>query len=399
MRGGLYIHLPFCVTKCPYCDFFSITDRSRRRELAGAIGAEAAREAGKFGAFDTLYLGGGTPSCLELELIEGLVEGLPEVGAGERTVELNPEDVTGELLRGLLDLGFNRISLGVQSFHDDELAFLGRRHRAAKARWAVEAARRAGFAELSLDLMYGLSRGGSAGRWRRSLETALSFDPEHLSCYGLTLAEGTPFHRREARGELTLPDDETAADLFLMTSGLLRGRGYEHYEVSNFALRRADADNFDFDLDSTPRAETQRPGSADEPPSGGWKPHRSRHNGKYWRHVPYLGLGPSAHSFDGRRRWWNVASVDEYIERAGRGERAAAGEEVLTEEQLRLEALYLGFRTSDGVPLDLVRDTGGWEGVVERLVAEGLVRVEGERLIPTVRGFLVADGLPLRFDL
>lgn len=371
MSAGLYIHLPFCVTKCPYCDFFSVTERASRHRLVEAVLHESDLRAGGLGPFDTLYLGGGTPSCLELELLRGLIEGLSkrlyiEPTGKEWTVELNPEDVTDELLRGLREMGFGRVSLGVQSFHDDELSFLGRRHRAAKARWAIEATRRAGFEELSLDLMYGLSSRQSAARWCGSLDQALAFEPEHLSCYLLTLAEGTPLAEQSCRGQLELPGDEASADLFLLTSERLGEAGYEHYEVSNFAHGRG---------------------------------HRSRHNQRYWRHVPYLGLGPSAHSFDGARRWWNIASVEGYLDGLASGSLPTEGEEVLTEADLRLEALFLGLRTSDGVDLELVRTIPGWEAVLEALAEEGLARIVEGRVAPTVRGLLMSDGLPLRFDL
>jgi oxygen-independent coproporphyrinogen-3 oxidase len=374
VRAGLYVHIPFCVTKCPYCAFHSTTDRLRRRDVIAAITKEAALRSGRLGPFDTLYLGGGTPSCLELELIAELVEGLaarvplapPWSGGVEWTVELNPDDATPELLAGLRGLGFGRVSLGVQSFRDEELAFLGRRHDARTAEHAIEMARAAGFPELSLDLMYGLGPEQTDGEWRESLDRALVFEPEHLSCYQLTITDGTPFHERASRGELRRLDEERAAELFRLTSGHLSARGYEHYEVSSFARGPV---------------------------------HRARHNQRYWRHVPYLGLGPGAHGFDGARRWWNVTDLGEYVERVGRGETPEAGSEVLTPEQLRLEALFLGFRTSDGVPVDVLRGIARWEDTARELESEGLTRFVADRLIPTLDGLLVADALPLRFDV
>ncbi len=379
---GLYVHLPFCVSKCPYCDFYSITDRSRRRELVEAVCSEGSstfitpkprrRRTSTFGerGFDTLYVGGGTPSCLELELLEELVTSLESTVSfaedREWTIELNPEDVTSELLRGLRELGFGRISLGIQSFDDGELQFLGRRHSSRKAIEAIGTARVVGFENLSLDLMYGLSVEQTMECWTASLERALEFEPEHLSCYMLTLAPNTPLYDlASSREKLTLPSEGTLADLFRFTSDFLSERGFEHYEVSNFS-RGSDL--------------------------------RSRHNQKYWRHVPYLGLGPAAHSFDGGRRWWNIGSVDDYVDRVGRRQPPKEEHEDLTKEQLRLEALYLGLRTSDGVSLEVVREIDGWERVVADLEAEGLIlQVAGERLVPTLDGLLMSDGLSLRF--
>jgi oxygen-independent coproporphyrinogen-3 oxidase len=374
VRAGLYVHIPFCVTKCPYCAFHSITDRSRRREVSAAITKEAALRSERLGPFDTLYIGGGTPSCLEIELLAELVDGLaarlplapPWSDGVEWTVELNPDDVTPELLAGLRGLGFGRVSLGVQSLRDEELAFLGRRHDARTAERAIETAREAGFPELSLDLMYGLGPEQIDREWRESLDRALAFEPEHLSCYQLTISDDTPFHERASRGELRRLDEERAAALFRLTSGHLSARGYEHYEVSSFARGPE---------------------------------HRARHNRKYWRHVPYLGLGPGAHGFDGARRWWNVTDIGEYVERVGRGETPEAGSEVLTPDQLRLEALFLGLRTSDGVPLDVLRGIARWEDTARELESEGLARLTGDHLVPTLDGLLLADALPLRFDV
>lgn len=363
---GLYVHLPFCVTKCPYCDFYSITDRSRQLELVEAVLSEASSsKKWREGPFETLYLGGGTPSCLELGAIEALVAGLESTffftEDRQWTIELNPEDVTGELLRELRRLGFDRVSLGIQSFRDDELQLLGRRHSSRKAIESIQAARAAGFDNISLDLMYGLSVEQTSDRWRESLDRALDFEPEHLSCYMLTLSN----QRGSEHTRFELPSEETAADLFRFTSRYLSERGYEHYEVSNFARE---------------------------------KRLRSRHNQKYWRHVPYLGLGPAAHSFDGESRWWNVSSLTDYLARSHRDEPPVAESERLTAEQLQLESLYLGLRTKDGVSMEVVRALEGWERVVAELVSEGLIQeASEERLAPTLQGLLMSDGLPLRF--
>jgi putative oxygen-independent coproporphyrinogen III oxidase len=278
-KPGLYIHVPFCRGKCPYCDFYSVPALSLMEEWLSAVEQEAALYKKQFALFDSLYFGGGTPSVLPVEAFHrllGILRGSFEFAADtEVTVELNPEDATAALLGALRSSGVNRLSFGVQSFDDGELAFLKRRHTARDARAALEEARSAGLENISIDLMY-LIPGQSEESWMRSLEEALSFEPAHLSCYQLTCEARTPFGRMKADGRIAMPDEETERRFFLLTSHFLRDHGFIHYEISNFAC----------DEESI-----------------------SRHNRKYWRHIPYLGLGPAAHSFDGKMRWWNARSV------------------------------------------------------------------------------------------
>jgi putative oxygen-independent coproporphyrinogen III oxidase len=370
---GLYIHIPFCRTKCPYCDFYSVTDSSAVPAYLTALDREAGLYREAFHPFDTLYLGGGTPSLLTCEQLTQLMKSLqrhfdfaPET---EFTLEANPDDVTPEKLRLWRDLGVNRLSLGVQSLDEAELKFLGRRHTAAQARRALEMARRAGFANLSVDLIYGLP-GQRPETWRRTLEQVLEFDPEHLSCYQLTVEAGetpaprTPLARRLARGELILPAEEAQRTFFLCTRGFLAGRGYIQYEVSNFAREEG---------------------------------YCCRHNLKYWRHVPYLGLGPGAHSFDGIQRGWNFSSVAQYCSVVNDGRAPVAGTEALTPAERRLEALYLGFRTQDGVSLRLLGREPRGRAALAELKRAGLVRIKDGRAVATPEGLVVADRLPLLF--
>jgi oxygen-independent coproporphyrinogen-3 oxidase len=367
--AGLYVHVPFCRTKCPYCDFYSETNTGPTERWVRALGREATHYRGRFGIFDSLYIGGGTPSLLGerdlAQLFAALREAFSIAPEAEVTLEANPDDLDAEVLSRLRAQGVNRLSVGAQSFDEGELRFLGRRHTARQTREALSLARKAGFTNLSVDLIYGFS-GQSRARFAASLEEALSFEPEHLSCYLLSREPRTPFGERHARGEIQRLSEEEERAFYLSTSEQLRARGYEHYEVSNFARTPA------------------------------W---RSRHNQKYWRHVPYLGLGPAAHSYLGRERWWNARSVGRYFEALGAGGLPVEGRETLTDEQIRLEALYLGLRCADGVPLELVWAIPGWEAAVAALEAEGLARVAGKRLSPTLEGFLVADRLPLRFEV
>jgi oxygen-independent coproporphyrinogen-3 oxidase len=395
--SGLYIHVPFCQSKCPYCDFYSVTSpelisaflEALEREVHfycakmpsnGGAGVSPVQAQAKacgyqdpaFLAFDSLYLGGGTPSLLTnpqiIELVENLRRHFEFAPDTEFTLEANPDDVTAEKLRLWREVGINRLSLGVQSFDEAELVFLQRRHTARQTMAAIEQIRAAGFINLGLDLMYGLP-GQSQKTWLKTLEAALSFTPEHLSCYQLTIAgetpaPPTPFARQMARGEFNLPDEEAQREFFLLTRQFLEGHGYMQYEVSNFA-----------------RVEE----------------YLSRHNRKYWSHTPYLGLGPAAHSFRDGRRWWNLSSVAQYCAALNAGEAPVAGSEALTPEQLRLEALYLGFRTREGVALEVIQTHPRWQVVLAELEQAGLVRLTNGRVTATAQGLVVADRLPLRF--
>jgi putative oxygen-independent coproporphyrinogen III oxidase len=377
---GLYIHIPFCKTKCPYCDFYSVTDETLIAAYLTALDTEARLYREQFLAFDSLFLGGGTPSWLGDAALAGLMKNLRRhftfAADTEITIEANPDDLTAEKLRLFRDLGINRLSLGVQSFDEDELRFLGRRHTARQTKAAIELILAAGFTNLGLDLMYGLP-GQTIAAWLKTLETALSFNPEHLSCYQLTIEAGgtpalrTPMARRVARGEISLPDEETQREFFLLTANFLTARGYLHYEVANFARQG--------------------------PQAGSLCSHSCRHNLKYWTRTPYLGLGPAAHSFDGRRRWWNVASVGDYCSSLNAGIAPVAEAETLTPEHIRLETLALGFRTREGVSLATIREHPNGDAKVAALTQAGLVRVDRGRVIATLDGLVVADRLPLEF--
>jgi len=365
---GIYVHVPFCRTKCAYCDFYSVTDCETAEGFLCAVEAEAVmREKEISGPAGSFYVGGGTPSAVNPELVSklpGIISrshGL-EDGA-EVTVEVNPDDITPAVLEAYLEGGFNRISIGVQSFDDSELEFLGRRHDVAGAAAAIEAARASGFGRIGIDLIFG-SAGQTLNGWRESLDRALEFDLEHISCYQLTLEPGTPLGERMQAGETVCAEEEVQREMFLETSSVLSGGGYTHYEISNFARGE---ENF------------------------------SQHNMRYWLRVPYLGLGPSAHSFDGRVRRWNHRSVDGWLAAVGKGEWPFAGEEELSVEQVRVERLMLGFRTLFGVEKALLKEHSGWEEIIEELHEIPLVCIEGDRVVPNVEGFLVADQLPQLF--
>ncbi|HEY0783183.1 MAG TPA: radical SAM family heme chaperone HemW [Thermoanaerobaculia bacterium] len=375
-HAGLYLHIPFCSAICPYCDFaVTLGGAERRARFVSHLVTEVEMWRGVPLAFDTVYFGGGTPSALaprEIETILDAVRGSLDVAADAWLfLEANPEDVTVESVAAWRGLGVRTLSLGVQSFDARALQFLGRRHSAETARRSVLLAREAGFHTVSLDLIYGLL-GETPEAFRRSLDAAISLAPDHLSCYQLTIHDGTLFGVRAARGELAeLPEPEQA-DLFAFTHAYLADHGYPAYEISNFA-RGAD--------------------------------HRSRHNRKYWDHTPYLGLGPSAHSLIAARRFWNERRLAAYEKRVAGGEKPIADGEDLSRVQLALEALMLGLRTTDGVDLGRFRERYGVDllagngSLVERLVREGFVALSGSALAPTRRGLAVADALARGFAI
>ena len=360
---GLYVHTPFCKTRCPYCDFCSGADASLIDGWLNGVLREARMYPGAR-PFDSLYIGGGTPSLLDGLQMAKLISGLNEIfrfaDATELTVEMNPDDVTREKLECYRSLGVNRISLGVQSFVEEEVRFLGRRHNALQAISAVEAVAGAGFREFSIDLMYGLP-GQTIEAWQGTLEKAVSFGPDHLSCYQLTVEGNTPFVRMAREGKLVMPDDAFQADLFVTTSEYLTGAGFLHYEVSNFA-------------------------------HGAGKV--ARHNVKYWQHTPYLGLGPSAHSFAGRKRWWNVRDAARYLESIHGGHVPVEGSEELSSSQMNLEKLLFGSRTIWGINVrDIVPPPS--EERIRGLCDSGYITYESRRILPTLKGYLFADKLPL----
>jgi putative oxygen-independent coproporphyrinogen III oxidase len=378
-RPGLYLHLPFCSAICPYCDFAVLTGGpERRRQFADHLLQEIvlwSSERSTFESIDTVYFGGGTPSALASEDLARILAAARENLAIRDDAwiffEANPEDVTAENVRAWRDLGVRFLSLGIQSFDMEALKFLGRRHTPEQGRRSIEIAHEAGFDTVSIDLIYGLPD-QPFEIWRRTLEEAVALAPDHFSCYQLTIHEGTPFGFRLARGKMSELPEEIQAKLFLFTHEFLRDHGYPGYEVSNFARSPA---------------------------------HRSHHNQKYWHHVPYLGVGPSAHSFSGTRRWWNERKLKPYEARIDAGEKPIAGTEELSRQDLALEALMLGLRTAEGIDLDAFRKRYGVElrkynePLVERLAGEGLLKLEGNSLIPTLAGLAVTDSLARAFEI
>lgn len=358
----LYVHVPFCTRRCSYCDFaISVRPDVPVAAFVGSLLAEAElRHNGDIvQQLDTIYFGGGTPSKLGPDGVAGLIAGLGELGMGaaqgaEVTIEANPEDVNLAAVRRWLTAGVNRLSIGIQSFSPAALSWMHRSHGAADAEAAVRVARAAGVGNISIDLIYALPDSVSR-RWADDLERAIALEPDHLSVYGLTIEPQTPLGRWAARGEVAPQTDDRAADEFLAAHAALTAAGFEHYEVSNYG----------------------RPGR------------RSRHNSAYWRRVPYLGLGPSAHSFDGAARRWNVAAYVAWDASVQRGHDPCAGAERLSSAQGAAEAIYLGLRTDSGVPLSSVASAAG----VQRWVDAGWAIIEDGHLRLTADGWLRLDAL------
>ncbi len=370
---GIYLHFPFCLRKCPYCDFASEpldqagglpAARRYLDALAIELDLRAASDEFSGAEAETIYLGGGTPTVLPAEWLADILARLrmrfPFVDDPEITVEANPGAVDEEQIAALLAAGANRLSLGVQSFSDDVLRTLGRVHSAAEAQAAIEAARAAGCADLNLDLIYGVPN-QSLQDWRKTLQRALDADPEHISTYALSVEPGTPLAADIAAGRLPSPDDDLSADMYAAAADLLPAGGYEHYEISNFA-----------------------------------HPNRAcRHNRRYWANAEYLGLGVSAHSHRGGLRWNNSDSCAVYTEWLERGLLPVARAEALSQRQRVGETLMLGLRRAEGVCEEEVAALCGlsphaaFGKQIDELCSEGLLIAAGGRLrIPGAQWFV-----------
>jgi oxygen-independent coproporphyrinogen-3 oxidase len=374
---GIYIHIPFCQSKCGYCDFFSITDHSRREDFISALRNEISLLSEMFQPqqpFDTIYFGGGTPSLLtgaELaSIIDALHSAFSIANNCETTLEANPVSADIQNLRDYRSLGVNRISLGAQSFRDAELKRLGRLHSAAEANLAIKAARSAGFENMSLDLIFAAPE-QSLSDWEYSLREAIARRPEHISAYNLTIEQGTPFHRLLLNREIRKPGEELELQFLQSAIRILRENGYAPYEISNYAV---DPSRY------------------------------SRHNCKYWDHTPYIGLGPSAHSFWDAQRHANVRSVAEYIARINEGHLARAFSETIDAKTMEFESILLSLRTYSGLDLSKFRQrfqrafTDKYAGVVSHLTEDGLAEISDSHFCLTSRGMAISDSIIAQFQ-
>lgn len=366
--AGLYIHIPFCASRCIYCGFYSTTRLDLRQQYVDALIRELV-EVGKSkmlkdDSISTVYLGGGTPSQLTIPQLHQLFDAIyiynkVESGA-EVTIEMNPDDVSVPYADTLRQLGINRVSMGAQTFDDERLRWLNRRHTVAQVGQAVTILRAAGIRNISIDLMYGFPD-ETIDDFVRDIDEAIKLDVEHISAYCLMIEEGTELYRRYGDKRVREYDDskeETERKMYELLIDKLTAAGYEHYEISNFA----------------------RPSF------------RSRHNSSYWTGVPYIGLGAAAHSFDGHLRSWNVSDIRQYIAAVNRDERLNE-EEVLSATDFYNERVMLGLRTCEGVDLSALSDDERNYCIQEAqpFLSDDILLLTDNRLVLTRKGLFVSD--------
>jgi putative oxygen-independent coproporphyrinogen III oxidase len=379
-RGfGVYVHVPFCASRCGYCDFNTYTaaelgDGASRQAYVGAVLGElrlAARVLGTRPRVDTVFVGGGTPTLLPADDLARVLDAIDAtfgLAAGvEVTTEANPESVTAQSLKELRAAGYNRISLGMQSTAPGVLAVLDRQHAAGRAVAAAGEARDAGFDHVNLDLIYG-TPGETAEDFAGSLAAAVNAGADHVSAYALIVEEGTRLAARVRRGELPHPSDDVAADRYLAADAALTAAGMRWYEVSNWATSPAVA-----------QAEQEATAS------------RCRHNLLYWTGGDWWGLGPGAHSHVGGVRWWNVKHPARYAAQVAAGVSPGAGREILTERERHVEEVMLRLRLAEGLPLASLDDHG--RAAADRAASGRLLEIIDGRAVLTLRGRLLADAV------
>lgn len=366
--AGIYIHIPLCKNRCVYCDFYSSTYDGNRAELVQAICRELVERKDYLQGevVKTLYLGGGTPSLLRIEELSDIFKTVAEhyvCEFEEVTLEANPDDLSEDYLQTLRILPINRLSIGIQSFHDDDLRLLNRRHTAVEAKEAVKRCQQAGFTNMSIDLIYALPNQTLAA-WKEIIEEAIALDVPHISAYHLTYEEGTKIYRMLQRGEVKEADEDLSVEMFRTLRHRLNEAGIEQYEISNFAKSGM----------------------------------RAKHNSSYWNGTPYLGVGPSAHSFDGKDRRWNIADTRRYLQYM------KAGEPYYEIEKLDVSSSYNDYvitslRTIDGMDLNRLSERFGepyYSYCLEQVapcVKAGEAIVEAGRLALTEKGLFLSDAI------
>ena len=354
--AGIYIHIPFCKSRCKYCDFFSTIHLEKQSQYVQALLMEMQDRlpiSNSRYPISTIYIGGGTPSTLQVEDLQTIVEAIRREAKGERqeiTLEANPGDITEEKVRAWREMGINRLSIGIQSFHDELLQLIGRRHNAEQARRAVATAQAAGFNNISIDLMYA-QPSQTMEMWKKDVAEALQLGVQHISTYGLIYEEGTALTTLLDHGVIEAVDEDTEMQMYDYIVAELTAQGYIHYEVSNFAL---------------PNCESQ-------------------HNSNYWNDTPYIGLGAGAHSYDGQVRSWNISDLDSYIAQA-MGHQLQPETERLTDEQRHTERVMLGLRTNRGVAMEDINSHKA-----EAYIQQGLLQQVGTRVVATTKGFHILN--------
>ena len=373
--AGIYLHFPFCESKCPYCDFYStLIDDNISTKFIDAVISESKRETdtvfGSF-AYDTIYFGGGTPSLMNPDEINRLLENLQANFNIEKnreiTIECNPSSLTGEKIDGYLKIGINRISLGVQSFDEANLKTLGRLHTPDEAVNTYRMIRDSGFKNISIDLIYGILHQTIADR-ESDLKVAIELGPEHISAYNLVIESGTEFGKLYGQNRLNLPSDEEQLQIYNELNDKLKNAGYRRYEISNFSL----------------------PGF------------ECRHNLKYWTGKPYLGLGPSAVSFDGKVRRKNRADIDAYIKAIQDGSETPSDKEIIGRETALEESIMSGLRLARGLSVDFMKDRFNYDilrekkGVIDLLLAENMITIKNGYIKLMDQALFISDSVMVK---
>ncbi len=354
--AGIYVHIPFCKSRCIYCGFYSTTRTALRQQYVDALCQEIEMRRTD-DLVETIYLGGGTPSQLSIRQLQQVVDAIykyNKVSAeAELTIECNPDDVTEAFAKGISLLPVNRVSMGAQTFNDERLRLLKRRHTSEQVGAAVDRLRKVGIGNLSIDLMYGFPE-ETPEDWETDIRLACSLEVEHISSYCLMIEEGTPL----ARLGMEPCDEETERTMYDTLIDRLGAAGYEHYEISNFA----------------------KPG------------YRSRHNSSYWTGIPYIGIGAAAHSFDGNRRSWNINDIQQYIDGIQKGLRPFE-EELLDEDTRYNDTVTIALRTREGLNLSRLSESHRYYCLenAKRFLDDELLRIDDERLHLTRRGLFVSD--------
>ena len=364
-KAGIYIHIPFCESRCIYCGFYSTTHNTLQHRYTDALLKEMELRRNELGnnySIDTIYIGGGTPSVLqanELQRILATVNDTFTVKAREITIEMNPDDITPELVAKVKAMGINRISMGVQTFSDQRLRFIRRRHTSLQAMKAVEIVRNAGINNVSIDLMFGFP-GETVEDWQQDVEQALALAPSHISAYSLMFEEETPLYHMLKLGKVKQIDEETSLAMYTLLTNRLKANGYEHYEISNYAL----------------------PGC------------RSIHNSSYWHDTPYLGFGASAHSYTGNKRSWNVDKIKEYIEAIEQCTLPSTAEEIDADTHYN-DLITTALRTCEGLDLSMISDSYKAYAIknAEENIRNGLLELTDGHLRLTAKGVFVSDGV------
>ncbi|MGN0033271.1 MAG: radical SAM family heme chaperone HemW [Candidatus Limimorpha sp.] len=368
--SGIYIHFPFCKSKCAYCNFYSVVEEQTRQDFLRSIKIEieARKDYLDNDGVSTIYLGGGTPTLFKATEIQELVSLLHKnfkiMPEPEFTIEANPDTVNKQSLEEYRSIGINRISVGIQSFFDDDLQYLNRRHDSAHAMTVLEDIREAGFQETSLDLIYGIPT-LTDEKWVRNLETAFASGADHLSAYALTIEEKTALARRITSGKAAPVDEDTVIRQYLILTELMRDNGFEHYEISNFA----------------------RPG------------HHSRHNTAYWKGEKYIGLGPSAHSYNGNSRQWNISNIKKYNSLITNGDNSYFEIERLSPTDRYNEYIMTSLRTCWGCDIDFICKKFGEKSKrhflksAEPFINDGRLIIKGYNYTLSDEGMLFADGI------